>query len=532
MGQSARRRDAAAAQSRRAREPHPRGARDRRQSAHHRLAGAGQRHRHQQAHHQRPAGQSPATSSIASPICRNVWVIADVAEGDLADIKPGTRATVTFRAYPQPAGRGRGHLHLSGHEAGNAHRPRAHRGANPDGRLKTDMYADVVFHAGAERRPGRHRSDSAVIDSGTRQIVLVAKGEGRFEPRAGQARPARRGLCRDRRGPQPGRGGRHLRHFPDRRRKQSAERRSKTFSRAGAAEMIAAAHPLVGAQPPPGRVCRRLPDAGRRLCGVARAARRHSRSLRRAGDRLHGISRPGAAGGRGSGHLSADHGDAERAEIEGGARLLVLRRLLRLRHLRGRHRPLLGALARARISQFGRPPAARRRDAEPRAGRHRRRLGLSIRRARRAEEPRRTAHASRTGTSATASPRRKASPKSPASAASSSNTAWWSIRAGCRRSASRLSKVRDAIRAEQHRCRRPHGRAVRDRIRRARARLYQEPDRSRADRRQDRPRRAGAAERCGARRAGAGRAARHHRTERRGRGRSPASRCSASARTR
>ena len=26
--------------------------------------------------------------------------------------------------------------------------------------------------------------DSAVIDSGTRQVVLVAKGDGRFEPRA------------------------------------------------------------------------------------------------------------------------------------------------------------------------------------------------------------------------------------------------------------------------------------------------------------------------------------------------------------
>jgi Cu(I)/Ag(I) efflux system membrane fusion protein len=27
-------------------------------------------------------------------------------------------------------------------------------------------------------------SDSAVIDSGTRQVALVARGEGRFEPRA------------------------------------------------------------------------------------------------------------------------------------------------------------------------------------------------------------------------------------------------------------------------------------------------------------------------------------------------------------
>jgi membrane fusion protein, copper/silver efflux system len=54
---------------------------------------------------------------------------------------------------------------------------------NPDGRLKIDMYADVVFQAGAEERPVIAVPTSAVIDSGTRQVVLVAKGEGRFEPR-------------------------------------------------------------------------------------------------------------------------------------------------------------------------------------------------------------------------------------------------------------------------------------------------------------------------------------------------------------
>ena len=42
------------------------------------------------------------------------------------------------------------------------------------------------------------------------------------------------------------------------------------------------------------------------------AARRHPRSLRHAGHRLHRISRPGAAGDRGPGHLSADDGDARR----------------------------------------------------------------------------------------------------------------------------------------------------------------------------------------------------------------------------
>ena len=56
-----------------------------------------------------------------------------------------------------------------------------------------------------------------------------------------------------------------------------------------------------------------------------------------------------------------------RAALEGGARLLLLRRLVRLHHLRGRHRHLLGALARARIPELrGEAPArtaSRRRSA-------------------------------------------------------------------------------------------------------------------------------------------------------------------------
>jgi membrane fusion protein, copper/silver efflux system len=55
---------------------------------------------------------------------------------------------------------------------------------NPNDRLKIDMYADIVLQAGADEQPAIAVPTSAVIDSGTRQIVLVAKGEGRFEPRA------------------------------------------------------------------------------------------------------------------------------------------------------------------------------------------------------------------------------------------------------------------------------------------------------------------------------------------------------------
>ena len=55
---------------------------------------------------------------------------------------------------------------------------------NPEKRIKPAMYADVVFQAGSEEGPVTAIPDNAVIDSGTKQVVLVAKGDGRFEPRA------------------------------------------------------------------------------------------------------------------------------------------------------------------------------------------------------------------------------------------------------------------------------------------------------------------------------------------------------------
>ena len=67
------------------------------------------------------------------------------------------------------------------------------------------------------------------------------------------------------------------------------------------------------------------------------------------------------------------------AEVEGRARLLVLRRVVRLRDLRGRHRHLLGAHARARVPELRRRPAAQGRVAAARSRRDRRRLGLPVR---------------------------------------------------------------------------------------------------------------------------------------------------------
>ena len=53
---------------------------------------------------------------------------------------------------------------------------------NPDGVLLPDMYADVEIATGSTQ-PVLAVPDSAVVDSGIRQVVILDKGEGRFEPR-------------------------------------------------------------------------------------------------------------------------------------------------------------------------------------------------------------------------------------------------------------------------------------------------------------------------------------------------------------
>jgi Cu(I)/Ag(I) efflux system membrane fusion protein len=112
-----------------------------------------------------------------------VWVIADVAEGDLADIKPGTQASVNFRAYmSEPVEGVVTFIYPEMRAETRTARVRIEI-PNPDGRLKTDMYADVVFHVEGSSIPVTAVPAGAIIDSGTRQVVLVAKGDGRFEPR-------------------------------------------------------------------------------------------------------------------------------------------------------------------------------------------------------------------------------------------------------------------------------------------------------------------------------------------------------------
>jgi membrane fusion protein, copper/silver efflux system len=112
-----------------------------------------------------------------------VWVLVDVAERDLSLIEVGQKASVRLRAYPDRVFTGKVAL-IYPHLMAETRTARIRiELPNPDEVLRPDMYADVEIATGAET-PVVTVSSSAVIDSGERQIVLLDKGDGRFEPRA------------------------------------------------------------------------------------------------------------------------------------------------------------------------------------------------------------------------------------------------------------------------------------------------------------------------------------------------------------
>ncbi len=113
----------------------------------------------------------------------SIWVIADVAEQDMAGIRLGSIAKVSFRAYPNEVFSGK--VAFIQNELDMATRSAKVRVEidNADHRIKYEMFADVEFNAGSGDAARLVVPTSALIDSGNRQVVLVDMGEGRFDPR-------------------------------------------------------------------------------------------------------------------------------------------------------------------------------------------------------------------------------------------------------------------------------------------------------------------------------------------------------------
>jgi Cu(I)/Ag(I) efflux system membrane fusion protein len=112
-----------------------------------------------------------------------VWLLADVYEQDLALLRVGSPVSVRVTAYPTRVFTGKvSFVYPTVAQETRTARARVEL-PNPDGLLKPDMYAEAEISASQGAGKRLAVPDSAIIDSGTRRVILVQREEGLFEPR-------------------------------------------------------------------------------------------------------------------------------------------------------------------------------------------------------------------------------------------------------------------------------------------------------------------------------------------------------------
>jgi Cu(I)/Ag(I) efflux system membrane fusion protein len=112
----------------------------------------------------------------------SVWVVAEVAEQDIGSVKAGSVAQVNIAAYPDKHFEGKvDFIYPTLDTATRTVQVRVEL-ANPKGLLKPAMFANVEL-AVSDGGKVLTVPVSAVIDSGTRQVVLVQLAQGHFDPR-------------------------------------------------------------------------------------------------------------------------------------------------------------------------------------------------------------------------------------------------------------------------------------------------------------------------------------------------------------
>ncbi|MGB7758841.1 MAG: efflux RND transporter periplasmic adaptor subunit [Bryobacteraceae bacterium] len=110
-----------------------------------------------------------------------VWVVADVFEYEAAGVRLGQAATLTLDALPGRTFHGTVSYILPNVDAASRTLKARIAFDNPDGLLKPDQYGHVEIHLGGARR--LMAPESAVLDSGDRQVVYVDLGNGNLQPR-------------------------------------------------------------------------------------------------------------------------------------------------------------------------------------------------------------------------------------------------------------------------------------------------------------------------------------------------------------
>jgi Cu(I)/Ag(I) efflux system membrane fusion protein len=111
----------------------------------------------------------------------SVWIISDIYENELPLINPGETARISLSSLPGKELSAKIEF-VYPTLSGDARTVKVRLTVpNPGGRLKPQMFTNVEIKAGMGKRLAV--PDDAVLDTGTRSIVYVNKGEGNFEPR-------------------------------------------------------------------------------------------------------------------------------------------------------------------------------------------------------------------------------------------------------------------------------------------------------------------------------------------------------------
>lgn len=110
-----------------------------------------------------------------------VWMNAEIYEFEMPFVKVGQRAQATFTAYPGETFHGRvSYIYPYLNQETRTVKVRLEF-PNPTLRLKPEMYGSVSI--AIDRGARLAVPETAVLDSGTRQLVFLVRGEGLFEPR-------------------------------------------------------------------------------------------------------------------------------------------------------------------------------------------------------------------------------------------------------------------------------------------------------------------------------------------------------------
>lgn len=111
-----------------------------------------------------------------------VWALVDVAERDLGSIEVGQAVAVRARSYPGRRFDGRiSVIYPQVNKETRTARVRIEL-ANADLALLPDMYVDAEIDTGSPA-PVVAVPDNSILDTGSRQTVLLDRGNGKFEPR-------------------------------------------------------------------------------------------------------------------------------------------------------------------------------------------------------------------------------------------------------------------------------------------------------------------------------------------------------------